>query len=125
MLAPIEWSHLNCQQVPSFCLPPTNLRIDSKSGDIRDLRGTVEREGAAIGVFITLDPPTNDMRTEAASAGFYHSPHWGDDFPKIQILSIPDLLAGGKIKMPPEYGTFKQAQRVQPAGAKQLGFEVE
>ena len=40
---------------------------------IRDLKGTVEREKAALGLFITLEDPTRDMRTEAVSAGFYHS----------------------------------------------------
>ena len=67
-----------------------------KSGDIRDLRGTVEREGAAIGVFITLEEPSRDMVTEAASAGHYHSPAWGRDYPRIQILTIAQLLAGAR-----------------------------
>lgn len=84
-----------------------------KSGDIRDLRGTVEREQAAIGVFITLEPKTSEMIKEAATAGFYHSPGWSQDYPKIQILTIDELLQGAEIKMPPAYGTFKQAQKVE------------
>lgn len=97
-----------------------------KSGDVRDLRGTVEREGAAIGVFITLDPPSRDMTTEAASAGFYRSAGWGKDFPRIQILTIGELLHGAEVKMPPAHGTFKRAQRAQvSSGTEQLGFDVE
>jgi site-specific DNA-methyltransferase (adenine-specific) len=42
-----------------------------KSGDIRDLRGVVEREKAVMGWFITLENPSKPMRTEAAEAGFY------------------------------------------------------
>ena len=84
-----------------------------KSGDIRDLVGTVQRENAAIGVFITLETPTRDMKTEAISAGYYHSLGWNEDYPRIQILNIVELLHGAKIQMPPQYGTFKQAQRVQ------------
>ncbi|MBI3741168.1 MAG: restriction endonuclease, partial [Chloroflexi bacterium] len=38
-----------------------------KSGDIRDLRGTVEREKAAIGIFITLEKPTKEMEKEAVT----------------------------------------------------------
>lgn len=87
-----------------------------KSGDIRDLRGTVEREGAAMGVFITLEPSSRDMRTEAVSAGFYHSQGWGTDYPKIQILTIEELLHGKQVQMPPQYGTFKEAQRVRMQG---------
>ncbi len=87
-----------------------------RSGDIRDLRGTVERENAALGVFIALEPPTRDMTTEAVSAGFYHSPGWGRDYPKIQILTIEDLLHDAEIKMPPQFGTFRQAPRVRQGG---------
>ena len=84
------------------------------SGDIRDLVGTVNREKAAIGVFITLGPPTRDMIREAASAGFYRSAGWGKDHAKIQILTIEELLAGKTVDMPPAYGTFRQAGQVKP-----------
>ncbi|MBE3140232.1 MAG: restriction endonuclease, partial [Thermoplasmata archaeon] len=100
------------------------------SGMIRDLRGTVEREGVAVGVFITLDPPTSDMTTEAVSAGYYQrglkgNQHvgqmWEKDIPRIQILSIEDLFAGKGIEMPPSaYGTFKQAEKIKKPDATQL-----
>jgi site-specific DNA-methyltransferase (adenine-specific) len=90
-----------------------------KSGDVRDLRGTVERENAALGVFITLDPPTREMTTEAVSAGFYHSPGWRKDYPRIQILTISELLHGASVKMPPQFGTFRQAQKVKQDEAEQ------
>ena len=44
-----------------------------KSGDIRDLKGTVERENAVIGVFMTLELPTQAMLKEALAAGYYES----------------------------------------------------
>ncbi len=90
-----------------------------KSGDIRDLKGTLQRENAAIGVFITLEKPSQDMNTEAVSAGFYHSLGWNKDYPRIQILTIEYLLKGAEVKMPPQFGTFKQAQRVQQSDAQQ------
>jgi DNA modification methylase len=91
-----------------------------KSGDIRDLVGTVGREKAAIGVFITLEPPTRDMVTEAASAGFYESPGWGRRYLRMQILTIEDLLDGKELEMPPTSITFKQAQRVKDEGPRTL-----
>ncbi len=94
-----------------------------KSGDIRDLVGTVKRENAAIGVFLTLEKPSRDMLTEASSTGFYHSPGWGQNYPRIQILTIEDLLHGAEVKMPPQFGTFKQAQRVKPRDAEQPELE--
>jgi DNA modification methylase len=65
---------------------------------IRDLKGVVEREKAAIGVFITLAPATRDMVTEAAAAGFYET--GGKKFPKIQILTIEELFEGRTVQIP-------------------------
>ena len=63
------------------------------SRDIRDLKGTVEREGAAIGVFITLENPTQAMVKEALTASYYESPgRQGKRYRKIQILTIADSL---------------------------------
>jgi site-specific DNA-methyltransferase (adenine-specific) len=96
--------------------------IQVKSGHvnsaiIRDLCGVIDREGAAIGALITLDPPTRDMLTEAASAGFFRSETWQKDYPRIQILTIEDLLAGKTLEMPPSaYGTFKKAEKVKKKG---------
>lgn len=99
-----------------------------KSGDIRDLRGTVEREDAAIGVFITLEESTRDMNREAAEAGFYRQPGFDRNYPKIQILTIADLLNGKQLEMPSSVTTtsvtFKQAQKVKKGSKQQgLGFE--
>lgn len=83
-----------------------------KSGDIRDLVGTITREEAAIGVFITLEDASRDMKTEAATAGFYHSDGWNKDYPRLQILTVEDLLSNNKeVQMPPNLTTFKQAER--------------
>ena len=95
-----------------------------KSGDIRDLVGTVKRENAAIGVFITLETPTQDMKKEAVSAGYYHSSGWNKNYPSIQILTIVDLLRGAEVQMPPQFGTFKQAQRVRETDAEQQELEM-
>jgi hypothetical protein len=62
--------------------------------DIRDLRGVIERENAAIGVLISLEEPTRDMKREAASGGFYHSDYKGTQHPRIQIATITELLEG-------------------------------
>ncbi len=79
--------------------------IQVKSGHVsvaqpRDLRGVLERESAEIGVFITLDEPTKQMRTEASSAGFYDSPVTKKRYPKIQVLTIEKLFSGKRIEFP-------------------------
>ncbi|MDE2861617.1 MAG: DNA methyltransferase [Chloroflexota bacterium] len=84
---------------------------------IRDLVGTVEREKAAMGLFITLEEPTRDMRTEAISAGFYHSDLWQTDYPRIQIRTVGELLEGRAFEIPRHPQTYQPAQRItRPAG---------
>lgn len=78
---------------------------------IRDLGHVVEREKAAIGVYVTLEPPTKPMITEAVSAGFYHSDYFGKDYPRIQILTVEDILAGRGVSMPSDSVTFKKAAK--------------
>ena len=85
------------------------------AGDIRDLIGTVDQEKAALGVFITLEPPTAPMETAAVTAGYYHSPGWNQDYRRIQTLAIESLLKGAQIQMPPTAQTFKQAPKVEQA----------
>ena len=75
-----------------------------------------------MGVFITLENPSRDMVTEAASMGFYHSPAWGRDYPRLQILTIAELLNGAEVKMPQQAAvTFKQAEKVKGPDEAQQG----
>lgn len=111
---------------------PKRILVQVKSGHVsasivRDLRGVIEREGAALGVLITLDPPSQPMKTEAASAGYYTSPGWGRDYPRLQILTVEGLLAGvERLDRPPAAVTFKQAQKEkQEQDAQQPGFDFE
>jgi site-specific DNA-methyltransferase (adenine-specific) len=86
---------------------------------VRDLLGVVEREKAAIGALISMEDPTRNMKTEAAAASFYESP-WQTTHPKLQLLTIEELLAGKKVDIPPsrDMRTFKKAPKAKrkPAG---------
>ena len=78
-------------------LPPISIQGGGVSvPHVRDLRGTVEREEAAIGVFVCIEPPTKAMVKEAAEAAFYTSPA-GTQHPRLQVLTIEDLLNGKKL----------------------------
>jgi DNA modification methylase len=81
---------------------------------VRDLRGVMEREKADIAVLISMDQPTQRMRSEAASAGFYRAPS-GKRYPRMQLLTISDLLNGKTVDYPPEEArmdvTFKRAPK--------------
>jgi site-specific DNA-methyltransferase (adenine-specific) len=93
--------------------------VQVKSGNVtvsqvRDLKGVLEREQAALGAFLTLKEPTPAMLKEAATAGFYEPEHLpGLEFPRLQILTIEELLAGKKLAYPRlvPNATFRKAPR--------------
>ncbi|AWB47316.1 hypothetical protein HYN69_01275 [Gemmobacter aquarius] len=72
--------------------------VSVKAGDnvgvaqIRDLRGVIEREGAQVGIFLTLTEPTKPMVTEAAGAGQYQLAGF-PAVPRIQIVTIEEALS--------------------------------
>ncbi len=79
---------------------------------VRDLKGVLEREKAAIGALITLREPTKPMLTEAAATGFYESNDFPGRYPRLQILTIAELLAGKKLEYPAHrVETFAKAER--------------
>lgn len=86
----------------------------------------IEQEQAQIGVLISLQEPTGPMRKEAAAAGFYTSP-WGKH-PRLQLLTVAELLAGGGIDYPRVTGanvTFRQAPRATRKDADPLDLLPE
>ncbi len=87
-----------------------------KVSEIRNLNGVVRREGAEIGVMVTLESPTRDMAKEAADAGYYSSP-WdgGKKYARLQIITVRELLAGKQIECPPwsENRSFKKAPKTK------------
>jgi len=134
---------------------PVTLKIivQVKSGkvsvkDMRDLRGVIEREKAIIGVFITLEEPTQPMVVEAIEADFclrcthpddneaqirtdehkanedYYE-RWGQKYPKIQILTIEALFRGKKIASPQTLKNmgFKKAEKVE--NSKEIQQELD
>jgi site-specific DNA-methyltransferase (adenine-specific) len=105
---------------------PKRAVVQVKSGHVavnavRELKAVAAHD--ALGIFITLEPPTGPMQTEAVGAGFYHSPGWNKDYPKIQILTIEELLHGKAVDMPPQTQTsvtFTKAPKVSKKEGEQL-----
>jgi len=92
--------------------------VSVKSGrvtvkDIRDLGHVIDREGSEIGILITLEDATKPMITEAVTKGYYKSPTWNKDYPKLQILTVEDLFKGQQPKIPPTVSAYKQAKKVE------------
>lgn len=77
--------------------------------DVRDLIGTVENEGAAMGVLVTVGKPTKAMTDAAASAGVFRSNYDTKGYAKIQIITAGEIVHGKGINMPPRAGTTQYA----------------
>ncbi len=77
--------------------------------ELRDLAGTVQREGAQSGIFLTLYRPPNTFSREVVEAGV------GDlRIPRLQVLTIADLFAGRRPVVPAPHGVaqFDSRDRV-------------
>lgn len=79
---------------------------------VRELRGTVEREKAEMGVLITLTAPTKGMVDEVNASGRYRYDVTGTEYPRLQIITIPDLLGGKRLDCPSFFPAYTQAKRV-------------
>jgi site-specific DNA-methyltransferase (adenine-specific) len=100
--------------------------------EVRDLIGVLQREKAEIGVYISFEEPTKPMLREAAEAGFYTSPGSsgadGGKYPRIQLLTIRDLLEGAKSvqrpRLHPRDTTFRKAPRSKGEAAINLSLPL-
>lgn len=87
--------------------------------DIATLKGDIEREKAEGGLFITLEEPTRPMKEEAVSAGTFSVSFSKAEFPKIQILTIKELLDNKRPNLPISSGPYyKEAKSVEIDNSK-------
>jgi site-specific DNA-methyltransferase (adenine-specific) len=83
-----------------------------KRGDIATLRGDMEREQAALAVLLTLEEPTRPMSSEAKAAGRYRHEEMARNYDRISIVSVLDIVEGGKrLEIPMSVEVLKAAER--------------
>lgn len=87
---------------------------------VRDLLGTVNTQKAEMGVLITMAEPTRGVIDAVNHAGTYKHPGSHQQFPKVQVITVPELLAGKRPQMPstilPYIEAKKQVQSYTPEG---------
>jgi hypothetical protein len=93
--------------------------------DVRDLRGVFEREQAAMGVLISLQPPTRDMVTEAVSTGFYEHKTIQQKYPRLQLRTVKELMEGKAIERSSNVAALDETFRKAPESKKKLGHQKE
>jgi site-specific DNA-methyltransferase (adenine-specific) len=112
---------------------PEQIIIQVKGGktgvkDVRDLRGVLDRDQAAIGILISLQPATGPMETEAASAGFYEHKTNRQKYPRLQLRTVKELMEGKGIERPSTVAatdeTFKKAPESKKKQHEQKALEL-
>jgi DNA modification methylase len=112
---------------------PEQIIIQVKGGktgvkDVRDLRGVLDREKAAIGVLISLQPPTREMVAEAVSTGFYEHKTNKQRYPRLQLRTVKELMEGKPIERPSNIAaldeTFKKAPKAKEKGQHQHDLPI-
>lgn len=61
-------------------------------GDVARLKGDMDGHGAAVGVLITLEEPTQPMIAEAKKAGRYTDAFTGQNMDRVEIVTIREIL---------------------------------
>ncbi|MEU2981027.1 DNA methyltransferase [Streptomyces hirsutus] len=91
-------------------------------GHVRDLIGTVASQKAAMGVFISMKKPTKAMIEAANHSGFYTHPANGQKFPKVQIITVEELMTGKRPNLPLTLLPYFQAQRRYDDNFEKVGL---
>lgn len=91
-------------------------------GMVRDLIGTVKKEGAAIGLLVTLREPSDGMKALAVHSDTYKSELWDKGFPSIQIRTVNELLTGKGFDLPPTQSPLKTAKFATQKGQQTQAF---
>jgi hypothetical protein len=82
----------------------------------RDLIGTVGKDNTEMGIFVCRVEPTKGMRETATKAGVYHWPFSDTDYPKIQFVTVQDILDRKRPDIPIEHGTLAKAPLIEDTG---------
>ncbi len=90
---------------------------------VRDLGGTVEaQKDALMGIIITLEPPTKGMVEAVNHSGTFVHELTGATYPRLQAMTIAELLQGASPSMPTPYVPYLQARKFVEAPPKLPGM---
>ena len=99
---------------------PIKALVQVKSGHVKSdmitaFKGAMERDKAKYGIFITLEEPTQPMIKEALEKGFETELLTKEKIPKVEIITIKELLEGKSPKLQQVYNkiniTYQKAEK--------------
>ena len=80
--------------------------------EVRDLFGVVQSEGAACGIYISRFEPTKLMIEFAKQQGQF-KPENFPAFDRLQIVTVQEILDGGRMNLPLMEEVTKRAQKAK------------
>ncbi|MFJ2953562.1 DNA methyltransferase [Streptomyces sp. NPDC087270] len=89
---------------------------------VRDLVGTVETQKAQMGVLITMAKPSKGVLDAVSHGGTYTWPINGEVFPKIQVITVQELLSGERPATPSLLTPYIQASKIVRAADQDAIF---
>jgi site-specific DNA-methyltransferase (adenine-specific) len=93
---------------------------------VRELRGTLEREKADIGVFVCVPEPSSEMKREATRAGHLDVSDSEGPIPRLQIVTVDRLFSNfPSIRCPGVNVTAMPIKAVPLADDEQLTLDME
>ena len=104
----------SCRSTTSGSSPASVKGGSLNPSMVRDLSGTIQAQKAALGVMITNQLVTKGMAEAAQHSGTYTQPLTGNTYPKVQIVTVGDLLAGRRPRMPTAFMPHLQAAKFVP-----------
>lgn len=101
-----------------------------KPSDVRDLRGTLDRERAPIGVFVTRHEPSEEMKREAVRLGFLNASDGEGPIPRIQFVSVERLFGAlPSVRVPNHAKNVTEMPKPTipppPVVGEQLGLSID
>lgn len=89
---------------------------------VRDLIGTVETQKAEMGILLTMAEPTKGVLDAVNHGGTYTLPVNGQTFPRVQVITVAELLMGKRPTMPLTLLPYIQASRRGPDATTEALF---
>jgi DNA modification methylase len=78
---------------------------------VRDLLGTIDTQKAEMGVLITNTTPTRGVVDAVNHSGTYRWPANGTVYPKVQVVTVGELLTGKRPELPGTVNPYIEAQK--------------
>jgi site-specific DNA-methyltransferase (adenine-specific) len=109
----------------------THVLISVKGGKlnpsmVRELRGTIERERAPIGVLVTANEPSKEMKLEATHAGYLSVSDVIGPIPRLQLVTVSQLFEDRPAIRAPGVNVTEMPKPVVPEGeVEQLNLRLE